>query len=613
MWQDEDTRAIRMTWFALDLRSAETVQLLENSDRQQLVAAASNGKDEVAFIMGSSVPLSDRKGNIDVYAVKFNITSGVELLRTKLDTTAAALNIHALSSSGASMAWDTLQSATIAVVLARTMTQSSDTLNHQSAIALILSADFLNVTTNHGQTSGHSFANSLLVSRDGSYVGMDLGDNYPRGVNLWRFNGTGKWKKSRVVYTFKTKHSSSPGSQPYPVYTEISTANTTYYRWSNDNYVYTELAHPGIVETADGGLLVFFSGETPPLDNSKVGSALNTARNLGFVKVPKDLTSSEVLSLGPVETGGYYSFGGGWMNQTNKGINFLTNQTDIKASVSRPKTAVLPTGSILLLWELWSATDFNRSKYMVVDQNGAVLHSEDSIDYPLRLPIADDLTTVGGHAVGYAGTMDGQIVRYEICVDGKCRAASPGVTMSPEVTMSTTTAGLVSDATINISGSLTFMVGAADALAFVNNQTVKNCLKKGIAKTANVPENFVTINTLRVASQGRRLESLDVTVEVGFVIFFPANADDNAKRAASQAVTQLEAGDKATLALLQSNLESALAAEGVTTSFKVAEIHSEVGFTETATSPNPGVSSGQQNCKQALPFAMSALFAFAWG
>jgi hypothetical protein len=73
------------------------------------------------------------------------------------------------------------------MVLSRKMTRSSDGLNHQGAIAAVFSADNLKLITNHGQTSGHSFASSL-ISRSDKFCGMDLGDNYPRGINYWIFN-----------------------------------------------------------------------------------------------------------------------------------------------------------------------------------------------------------------------------------------------------------------------------------------------------------------------------------------------------------------------------------------------------------------------------------------
>lgn len=73
---------------------------------------------------------------------------------------------------------------------------------------------------------------------NGEFIGVDLGDNYPRGINVHRISRTGK--SSKVVYEFKTQHGRtavSPAGQTYPEYTEISTAATTYYKWSNDNGV----------------------------------------------------------------------------------------------------------------------------------------------------------------------------------------------------------------------------------------------------------------------------------------------------------------------------------------------------------------------------------------
>lgn len=66
-----------------------------------------------------------------------------------------------------------------------------------------------------------------------------------------------------------------PAGVSYGVYPEISNLppnNVTYYKWSNDNGVYTELAHPGLIELG-GAYLVLFQGEQAALDNSKVRPA----------------------------------------------------------------------------------------------------------------------------------------------------------------------------------------------------------------------------------------------------------------------------------------------------------------------------------------------------
>ena len=140
---------------------------------------------------------------------------------------------------------------------------------------------------------------------DGKFVDVDLGDNYPRGI-ICHYND-----ESKVVYTFKTCHSEDAedygGKTHKKYYLGSVKGGVTRYRWSNDNNTYTELASPAFV--ADKGSLgFFFLGEKPALDNKIVGDTYNCPRQIGFVKTTKDF--SKVLSNGPEEIGGYYTFGG---------------------------------------------------------------------------------------------------------------------------------------------------------------------------------------------------------------------------------------------------------------------------------------------------------------
>lgn len=77
-------------------------------------------------------------------------------------------------------------------------------------------------------------------------------------------------RKRNTIYQFKTHHGETamnPQGKTFDVFEEISTSYKTYYQWSNDNNVYTELSAPGFEEMNDG-FHVFFVGENPPLDNS---------------------------------------------------------------------------------------------------------------------------------------------------------------------------------------------------------------------------------------------------------------------------------------------------------------------------------------------------------
>jgi hypothetical protein len=94
------------------------------------------------------------------------------------------------------------------------------------------------------------------VSNDGKFINVDLGDNYPRGI-IFHEGDT-----SKLVYAFKTLHgesSQSPAGVTYDLYSEIS-GSKNFYKWSNDNNVYTELASPGVIEESDG-YSFFFLGE----------------------------------------------------------------------------------------------------------------------------------------------------------------------------------------------------------------------------------------------------------------------------------------------------------------------------------------------------------------
>lgn len=129
---------------------------------------------------------------------------------------------------------------TLALHISRTMTVSADGLNHQGAVMFMYEADTLEWVkdTNYvqGQTSGHSFANCLTITEDGKFTGMDLGDNYPRGINFWAFER--EKKVMNLVYQFKTLHgksAKSPAGKIYDKYEEISAGENNFYKWSNDN------------------------------------------------------------------------------------------------------------------------------------------------------------------------------------------------------------------------------------------------------------------------------------------------------------------------------------------------------------------------------------------
>jgi hypothetical protein len=163
-------------------------------------------------------------------------------------------------------------------------------------------------------------------------------------------------------------------------------------------------------------MLVFFAGEQPSFDNSMTADNLNSARNLAVVKVPSDLTDGRVLSPGPRETGGFYTFSGDWADQANTGVVWLTDGDDMARNVCRPKTARLGRDRNLVAMEYWTGEDYIETACMLVDDGGNVLTAPTVVVRSglFRLAPTDDLVVKGGDAISWHGSADGKLVRFRI-------------------------------------------------------------------------------------------------------------------------------------------------------------------------------------------------------
>lgn len=418
VWKDYDTETIKATWLSRDMLSAETHTIY--GTRSDLAAVAFNGND--ALIMLLIVDVSQAR------LVKMSCTAREILAETETFALGRFGTKFFHKEAMASMVWN-VEANTVGLVISGRLAWT----DHQGACRSIIDATTLEKLQGPHQTASHSWGNSLVLGSDGNFIEMDLADNYPRGVALLQFNA-GASSSSFVPYTFKTWHGTRSNGKA--VYEELSTAERTFYKWSNDNNVYTELAHAGVVEV-DDGYVVFFSGERPSLDTSMMGSALNVGRNAGLVKVGKDLRKQEVLSKGSTETGEYYDFAGGYHRQENKGIKWITNFSDVQTSVSRMKTARLEDGRILLYWEVWGPETYQYSQMSVLSDDGTPQAGPWLVGSRMALPFADDLLEVGrGRAVAYAGNCDTvcevkgrggaceqtdcYLMRYELCAAADC-------------------------------------------------------------------------------------------------------------------------------------------------------------------------------------------------
>lgn len=401
IWQAPANGKLYVSWFAKNFDSIRTT-LLPHDEKAALASATSDGKGTLFYVMiaeTSKVPAgtrdvrlyrTDRDGSkhqVKAQDAKKNDGGGLNVW--KFGTAKNMDNDSALQYSDGKLG----------MILARRMHLSDDGLNHQGAIAVVFDAEKLTVIKNHGQTSGHSFETFLTIAQDSRFLGVDLGDNYPRGVNLHRFDS--KKLLSRVVHTYKTKHGEEAKNPAGKIFQPFNQplARKRLFQWSNDNNNYTEIG--GVVESTEG-FAVIFSSENHELDNAKAVSEHNGPRNLGLVLVRKDfenaakgkssgvVTDDLVLSKGDVVTGGYYSFGGEWMPQRTAGVRWLTGYSSKSKNASRVKVAPHADGEIAVFWEQWSGTSYKNTFGMVINANGTIAVQPVSLGNKLRLGRRDD-------------------------------------------------------------------------------------------------------------------------------------------------------------------------------------------------------------------------------
>lgn len=384
LWQDLADFSLHCTTIDQNIQTSTTIEL-PNPNQGFLAAATANSQGDFFYLT-----IFEKTGMpLDVTISKTNYITGFHV-NNNLDAS-KQLNMFAYGDETASMS---ISKDKILLLIARTMNKSGDGLNHQAGIAVSFDAINLDLIKNYGQTSGHSFDNFLSVSSSGDFIGIDLGDNYPRGINLHRINEN---MNSKVVYTFKTKHGETAdcwGIKTYPSYDEISTPETQYYKWSNDNSTYTELG--AVIET-DDGFLITFLGEP-----DKNGSALNNSevnkfcsKNVGFVKVKKNFDDGSkdiFLSKGINETGGFYTFGGWWCEQKNTGLVWITKYTDYTSETAKHlKSVKIRDGEILFLWEKWAGNKYTETLALITNENGEPIGNIVALGNQLRLDRRNDI------------------------------------------------------------------------------------------------------------------------------------------------------------------------------------------------------------------------------
>lgn len=395
IWQDQQDLSLKLTTLGSDLKSQTTIDL--PNTRNELLAAATSDGDATLYYL--TIQDGGEKENVPRTAALYKVDSAGSLIKEQaLDTSPTPPMGPAVDSVDISYyrKWPAamvVSDGKIGIMLGRRLNRREDGFQHQDGVALVFSADDLSLVKKLGMTSGHSWGNHLIVNGEGDFLGVDLGDDFPRGVNLSTFDETSLLKK--LVYNARTAREGIAGE--------------------NSNRTFTEIG--GVVES-DAGYTVLFATEVDA--NGKTlqpaGSAeyLVHPRNVALVQVTKDYIANDnfVLSQGAVEEGRFKDFLGRWQTQKNQGIVWLTDYSDKNLeNASRVKVAPLSDGNILVLWEKWTPTNYVNTYAMKVSPSGEKLSEAIELGTQVRLGRREDALVVGNRILLFAGEKtDGRVI-----------------------------------------------------------------------------------------------------------------------------------------------------------------------------------------------------------
>jgi len=399
LWQDESNGVVSLTSIIPGGKKSTTLAMPMETG---VLAGATAFKDTWYYMIVSTA--NAKEG----WLLSAN-AKGKLKQKEKLNLGPQGLNIYEYDSAeSVSLVYN---EGVLGAIISRKMNTSADGLKHQGAIAVTFNAKTLKVMKNHGQTSGHSFDNFLYPAEGGGFYGMDLGDNYPRGINVHKIDEA---LRSKLVYTFKTAHgqeAASPARRAYPVYTEISNGAQAFYQWSNDNSTYTEL---GSMVEWDDSYDVYFIGEPDAtgkaINNARATSNLTDARDIGMVKIKKDFygQSNYALSRGIDESSGFYSFGGMWSDQSNSGVKWLVDYKDKALENASRLKAIKGKKGVILFWEQWTENAYESTYMMKVDKDGKPKSEPMEIGPHLRINRSDDPIIVNDRILFVMGNRNDQ-------------------------------------------------------------------------------------------------------------------------------------------------------------------------------------------------------------
>ncbi len=393
MWQDTQTLDIFLTTFGADLKSEKTVKM-SNNEGEILYAAINTPERNYYYITVKKESLNKELPKNDI--VTIHKASGNYDTHSQFVFDSSEDKLNVFDFWGANLEY---QNGKVYMMYSRVMNPSQDGLKHQAASMMLLNGEDFKQEYFNGLSTSHCFDDLLIKNKENDFVGVHLGDGYPRGIRVHKFkNNEEKW---RVVYTMK-------------------------YDPENGTVTYTELG--GLLEATDGYITVF-AGEASPegkaLDASRLGEK-SDPRNIGFIKMKKEFNSpstydsamivsdATIISKGISEEGGFKD-GSNFVKQRNTGVIWLTKYFDKKQyNIHYIKAAFTKDGNILILWENQKDGQYENTYAMKVDTNGKILVPPFQLGNYVRLDRRNNVLNLNGKTIIFSG--DGKEQKWELTV-----------------------------------------------------------------------------------------------------------------------------------------------------------------------------------------------------
>ncbi len=383
IWQDKLNYKTYISKFNPKTKETKTIELTKPSQYSGNYLLAGSNNDDKHELYLFFIEANSKKSPLDSFIVKYNEDGFIIKNKKTSDLFKNMKNFGKLPSAGSNKANLSIINGKLAILYSAIHQNG-----HQWAELNILdSSDFHNIKS-YGNITSHSFSQILKKSKDElSFLSLNLGDVYPRGIKLNRFDD--KRNDDNVVFTYKMKLNSS-----------------------GDNKTYSELG--GIVDTGDGYLITFISEHNingKVLDSLNTKNYLNHARNIGVVKVMPNFQQSATkgMEVSPdmmLLKGDYPDEFGAFdknRKQSVSGVHWLTKYPANNLSRNASRLKMIKFGNDnLLLWEEWSKDKYLNTKMMLISDDVKSFSSKKTLKR-VRLNRRDELININGKIYSVTG------------------------------------------------------------------------------------------------------------------------------------------------------------------------------------------------------------------